>query len=41
MSNPVLWEKYEKYFHMSSVENFTHSAKRDLNINQFIPSELY
>ena len=28
MSNPVFWEKYGKYFKMSSAENFTQSAKR-------------
>ena len=28
MSNSVFWEKYEKYFKMSSAENFTQSAKR-------------
>ena len=28
MSNPVFWEKYEKYFKMPSAENFTQSAKR-------------
>ena len=27
MSNPVFWEKYEKYFKMSYAENFTQSAK--------------
>ena len=27
MSNPVFWEKYKKYFKMSSAENFTQSAK--------------
>ena len=26
MSNPVCWEKLEKYFKMSSAENFTQSA---------------
>ena len=28
MSYPVFWEKWEKYFKMSSAENFTQSAKR-------------
>ena len=28
MSNPVFSEKEEKYFKMSSAENFTQSAKR-------------
>ena len=28
MSNPVSWEKYEKYFRMSPAENFTQCAKR-------------
>ena len=28
MSNPSSWEKYEKYFKMSSAENCTQSAKR-------------
>ena len=28
MSNPVSWEKYEKYFRLSPAENFTQSAKR-------------
>ena len=28
MSNPVFWEKQEKYFKMLSAENFTQSAKR-------------
>ena len=27
MENPVSWEKQEKYFNMSSAENFTQSAK--------------
>ena len=27
MSNLVFWEKLEKYFKMSSAENFTQSAK--------------
>ena len=27
MSKPVFWEKYEKYFNMSSAVNFTQSAK--------------
>ena len=27
-SNPVFWEKQEKYFKMLSAENFTQSAKR-------------
>ena len=27
MSNPVFWEKKEKYFKMSSAANFTQSAK--------------
>ena len=27
MSNPVFWEKQEKYFCMLSVENITQSAK--------------
>ena len=28
MSEPVFWEKYEKYFNISSVENFIQRAKR-------------
>ena len=28
MTNPVLWEKIENYFKMSSAENFTQNAKR-------------
>ena len=28
LSYPVFWEKYEKYFKMSSAENFTQSANR-------------
>ena len=27
MSYPVFWEKQEKYFKMSSAQNFTQSAK--------------
>ena len=27
ISNSVFWEKQEKYFNMSSAENFTPSAK--------------
>ena len=27
MLNPVFWEKQEKYFKMSSAENFTQNAK--------------
>ena len=27
MSNPVFWERQEKYFNMSSAENFSQSAK--------------
>ena len=27
MSNPVFWEKQEKYFKMSSAQNFAQSAK--------------
>ena len=27
MSNPVSWENWEKYFKMSSAENFIQSAK--------------
>ena len=27
MSNPVFWEKKEKYFKVLSAENFTQSAK--------------
>ena len=27
MSNPVFWEKQEKYFKMSSAEFFTQDAK--------------
>ena len=27
MSSPVFWEKSEKYFKMSSAENFTQTAK--------------
>ena len=27
MSNPIYWEKQEKYLNMSSAENFTQSAK--------------
>ena len=27
ISNPVSWEKYEKYFKMSSAESFTQSAE--------------
>ena len=27
MSNPVFWEKYEKYFRLSSAEIFTQNAK--------------
>ena len=30
MSNPVIWEKQEKYFKMSSAENFTQNAKREI-----------
>ena len=28
MSNPVFWEKYEKYFNKSYAENITPSAER-------------
>ena len=28
VSKTVLWEKYEKYFKVSSAENFTQGAKR-------------
>ena len=28
MSNPASWKKKEKYFKMSSAENFTQGAKR-------------
>ena len=28
MSYPVFWEKKEKYFKMSSAENFTQNVKR-------------
>ena len=28
MLNPVFWEDWEKYYTMSSAENFTQSAKR-------------
>ena len=28
MSNPVFWERQEKYFNMLSAESFTQSAKR-------------
>ena len=28
ISKPVFWEKYGKYFYMSSTEKFMQSAKR-------------
>ena len=27
MSNPIFWKKEEKYFNMSSADNFTQSSK--------------